>query len=498
MVAVEHIQQALAASLIYFYPVAHFARTFGPLIEKGVNTFEHQSLTSSSDLQVVTRANIDTVYSRAVIDLSENDVLMTIPEIPDVRTHIFPFHDFYGNSFAILGSFNNASEGSWRLTLGEPGQSAIEISDHGDSCDPDAVTGTVYFPTTYGSIFPRLLLLNEPDDQRAIADIQKKLTLQQIPRRKKDRHGKGASRIGKGAPRLTTDLINVSGLSPGSYLSPAAYDRANITMLLDVAHRLIKYNLPVSQEIVNDQVLRNLSIAGAKGKKPYSIPCNVNLDTVRALVQARLDAALADPGNYGAPSDDSRADWRWFERLGDFGLGFDWRAQITSQGYLGITTEQYLALIYTGGKSPIGAMSLVEGEAFVWTFNGRPPLEKPGGFWSLTVYNAEGFLVSNQYNRFGLGDRSNLTYANGEEVYPSGAREMPAQAQNENGDGSFQILLQSVDNPPPANWTSNWIPTPAESNATFFINIRLYGPTEELIDGPYDFPVRTKVDAISQ
>jgi hypothetical protein len=39
-------------------------------------------------------ANVDTVYNRAIIDLSQNDYTLTIPEIDD-RSHVIPFHDLW-------------------------------------------------------------------------------------------------------------------------------------------------------------------------------------------------------------------------------------------------------------------------------------------------------------------------------------------------------------------------------------------------------------------
>jgi len=60
------------------------------------------------------------------------------------------------------------------------------------------------------------------------------------------------------------------------------------------------------------------------------------------------------------------------------------------------------------------------------------------------MYNAAGFLIANPTNVYAVGDRSNLTYPDGSLVYGT---------EGSTSDRSFQVLIQSAANPPPANWT---------------------------------------------
>jgi len=57
-----------------------------------VNQIFHQRQLASIDSAAVIKPNVDTVYSRVVLDLSQNDVVLTIPEIPD-RYWISPVCD---------------------------------------------------------------------------------------------------------------------------------------------------------------------------------------------------------------------------------------------------------------------------------------------------------------------------------------------------------------------------------------------------------------------
>jgi hypothetical protein len=88
-------------------------------------------------------------------------------------------------------------------------------------------------------------------------------------------------------------------------------------------------------------------------------------------------------------------------------------------------------------------MSLTTSEAYLFTFAGKPPLRSTG-FWSLTMYNSDGFLVQNPLDIYSVSDRTNITYPNGIPVYGIGGGPE---------DQPFQIIVQSAAVSPPANWT---------------------------------------------
>ena len=65
------------------------------------------------------------------------------------------------------------------------------------------------------------------------------------------------------------------------------------------------------------------------------------------------------------------------------------------------------------------------------------------------MYDNEGYLVSNPENKFAVGDRSNITFPNGDLVYGSGTE-----------DGTFQVLVQDANSIPPSNWTAKYVFSP--------------------------------------
>jgi hypothetical protein len=91
-----------------------------------------------------------------------------------------------------------------------------------------------------------------------------------------------------------------------------------------------------------------------------------------------------------------------------------------------------------------------------------PPVK---GFWSLTIYDENGFLAANPLNRYTLSQRDKFV---------------------SNPDGSVDLYLQA-DSPGKAK-EANWLPTP---KAKFGLILRLYWPTEtppSIIDGTWKPP----------
>ncbi len=82
-------------------------------------------------------------------------------------------------------------------------------------------------------------------------------------------------------------------------------------------------------------------------------------------------------------------------------------------------------------------------------------------FWSLTVTDAVGYMVSNPINRSSFDDRSDLAM---------------------NADGSIDIYLQQTV---PTGHEQNWLPTPSRK---FKLMLRAYLPGAAVLDGSYHLP----------
>ena len=98
-----------------------------------------------------------------------------------------------------------------------------------------------------------------------------------------------------------------------------------------------------------------------------------------------------------------------------------------------------------------------------------PPVDRErGGFWSLTMYDQDYFMVSDSPN-----GRHNIGTVNLD------ANELEFAA-----DGSLTLHLSHAE-PPDAAARANWLPAPA---GQFALIVRAYVPTAPLLDGSYKLP----------
>jgi hypothetical protein len=97
---------------------------------------------------------------------------------------------------------------------------------------------------------------------------------------------------------------------------------------------------------------------------------------------------------------------------------------------------------------------------------GAGQLPPNDAFWSLTITDAVGYMVSNPLGRSSFDDRSALA---------------------RNADGSIDIHLQQTT---PIGREQNWLPAPAHS---FKLTLRAYLPGAAVLDGTYRVPQIVKV-----
>jgi hypothetical protein len=260
-------------------------------------------------------------------------------------------------------------------------------------------------------------------DLEEVHALQDQMTLYSIPR--KQHHPHHSNRF---IPPLTIEMFN-SSLSPDISLRT-----------MQMTARFTPFNRPriISDVRHVDDMLRHAGIHHGHYKPPTGV--NLTYLAHKAGESVRTHAAL--------PANTVQLGNNWSELApsaqGDYGTDYKMRYYVAQWGYLALVASEALYPSYHDPLSDGGGTTLTLGakEAYTITFGSKPPLAA-GGFWSVTAYNAEQYLVPNSLNRYALGDRSNLTYADGLPVYGS---------SNGSDETGFEILVQPADLQPPRNW----------------------------------------------
>jgi hypothetical protein len=98
-----------------------------------------------------------------------------------------------------------------------------------------------------------------------------------------------------------------------------------------------------------------------------------------------------------------------------------------------------------------------------------PPVE---AFWSITLYDPEGFPVANSLNRFAVSSWMPFKY---------------------NADGSLDLYFQNES--PGKDKEANWLPAP---KGPFNLTMRLYAPEPDALTGEWNPPPVVKADGTPQ
>lgn len=369
----------------------------------------------------------------------------------------------FGNIIAEIGSVNGNLPGKYLIRRADDEFTAPGYTPRNASTPSNSTyQGTVNLPTTYGTMLIRFLLAaNTTSNLNTIHTYQNASSLSNVTR---------AVNSSITAPPLISLAPNgtFSGIN-----TPAK--------LFNLSAAIVPYNQP---ENYTDRyrVATTLALAGIYDGQ-YTAQTGINLTQAAAIANATIAADIKDPAHLRIFTNDWELSIASFQ--GNFGTNYGARAYVAIAGYQQQTVKQTL---YPGYKTLgfTSQVTLQPNTSYLLTFSGKPQL-KQTGFWSFTVYGADQYLIKNPLNRYEQGDRSyNLTYQDGSGyVYGPSA--------NASHDGPFQILVQNVNNTPPANWTGNWIP----GSDTFSYITRWYVPQDAMTNGSYVYPQVETIAAIT-
>ena len=152
------------------------------------------------------------------------------------------------------------------------------------------------------------------------------------------------------------------------------------------------------------------------------------------------------------------------DTMGVYGNAYLKRATVTLIGLGALPPEDAIYPLCNADKD---GNKIMGEHNYVLHFN-KDEIPPVNAFWSLTMYDEEGFQVPNKLNRFAIGDRDDLKF---------------------NKDGSLDLYIQHKS--PGKAKESNWLPAPAKG--PLGITLRLYSPKAEALDGRWVPPYVVRV-----
>lgn len=404
----------------------------GPLsVGETVQRFPANQLISIGALvdpavRTVVAPNVDTTYTVAQLNLSAEPLIVDVPDTRG-RYYVLQLLDAYSNTFRYIG----------RRTSGTaPGSFALVPP--GFSGDLPAGVRRIESPTPLVWLLGRTLVRGEAD-LPAVTDLMGGYRATPLSRwaagERQAALVLGAFPANQMALELPGGLAYFDAL--GSYLATNPPPRADRCALRAFAKAGIGPGRTPS--------------SGAQGRVRKALtraPRAARRILARAVERANAFSRRRNNG--------------WLVSLpyiGDYGRNYLGRA-VVARFALGANTPE--ETVYPTAFTDSEGRSLRGRRRYTIRFD-RGELPPVGAFWSLTMYNGEGYLHPNGRDRYAIGDRT--------------------QGLRWGSDGSLTLYLQHSD--PGGPRRANWLPAP---RGRFRLIMRLYEPRGAASNGSWRPP----------
>ncbi len=428
---------------VYFYPLVtmDITRKQSVNVEPGkefgkgpMNTFVSVPAYPPADLKLVVRVNFDTLYSIAWLDLTKEAQVVSAPDT-NGRFYLLPMLDMWTDVFASPG---------WRTTGTKAGNFLITPPGWNGTV-PEGFT-RLAAPTPYIWVIGRTKTDGEADYPE-VHKIQAGYKVTPL------------SHWGTAPEPLTVKIDpSVDMKTPPK----TQVDTMPADKYFAYAAELLKLHPPHSTD---QPIIAQMKRIGIEPGKSFDItkldPIARNaLESVPEEAQRLMTwklATIARVANGWSMNTDT---------MGVYGNYYLKRAMVTQLG-LGANLPE--DAIYPLNLFDDTAKPLDGANKYVLHFDkgATPPVN---AFWSITLYDSEGFQVANVLNRFAVSSY------------------MPFKT---NADGSLDLYFQNES--PGKSRESNWLPAP---KGAFNLCMRLYGPRSEALTGKWNPPPVTKIQTV--
>ena len=387
-----------------------------------VNQFIHSVALANAQFRNVVTPNVDTIYSQVWYDLSEEPMVYELPET-----------DRFCKVQVLDGWTNTAA------VLDKAGAYAITLSTWEGEL-PEGVT-RIDVPTSMAWSITRIVLSGEEDLPNVYA-IQEKMKLMPL-----------------------SDYISGDTYEPprGSYSEENDYIPVDKVLSMDPitffnkANELMVKNPPAAADKEMLEKIAAVNIGPGMEFDTSVLTGDVAENWKTMLTEIRLKLIKE-----GQKFSKKLGQWDYFgEPIGDFNTEYAYRALVALAG-LGANTVE--VALYPKIEQDADGNTLTGEKSYILHFESYPQVLE-GGFWSVTAYGDDDFLIDNPIDRYCINDRSGL---------------------KANEDGSVDVIL-SKDAPED---TTNWLPV---GDGGFHLYMRIYTPDMDALD-TWTAPTITELD----
>jgi hypothetical protein len=430
-----------ADAYTYFYPLITMDLTRLQLtnIEPGkdpfkgpMNIFVNVPGYPTADMRTVVRPNFDTLYSSAWLDLTKEPVVVSAPDTGG-RYYLLPMLDMWTDVFASPG---------WRTTGTGAANYLVTPPGWGGEVAPEFTR--IPAPTPYVWIIGRTKT-DGPADYDAVHKIQAGFKVTPL------------SQWGKEAlpPAVKTDPAVDMKTPPKQQVDTMPADK-----FFAYAAELLKVHPP---HITDEPIIARLKRIGFVPGQSF------DLNKADPAVKKALEAAPKDAQALMAWKVPTMArvanGWSMnTDTMGVYGNYYLKRAIVAEEGLGANLPEDAIYPLNLGdadGKPLDGA------QAYTIHFD-KSDLPPVDAFWSITLYDTDGFQVANTLNRFAVSSWMPFKY---------------------NADGSLDLYFQTES--PGADKEANWLPAP---KGKFNLTMRLYAPKSDALTGRWNPPPVTRAE----
>jgi hypothetical protein len=375
----------------------------------------------------VVRPNADTYYNVGFLDLSADAMVLTLPST-NGRYYLFPMLDAFGNVFASPGKRTTGTNADTFLITGPKWTGNIP-----------AGMKELKSPTSMVWVLGRIQVNSAQDGAQVVVPIEKKISLTPL------------SAFGKPytAPKGQEDST-LTKEGPNAQLAALPID-----VFFNYINELLVTNPPAAAD--SAAIAQFAKIGVGPGLKFDLSRFDTATQAVLKDVPKMIVGYVKEVAEKGAvkPVNGWSVAYKGF---GNYGTDYDLRAIVC---YLGLGANLPEDAVYPMSAVDADGNPYNGANQYILHFDKgqTPPVH---AFWSLTMYNDEGYFIENPINRYAIGDRNPLKY---------------------NADSSVDLYIQNLS--PGKDKENNWLPAPA---GPFNLTMRMYWPAEQFLSGNWTPP----------